>query len=221
MKGFKDWVEEQRRLEEGGGDDVEAQSSPFLVIGQSMSSIGDSFSSQLQELQGMLPSEAGPLSAAFRQRMIYSVYLLIASAGFGTCALLIGLPTLLLRPAKFVVLMTLSTLSAAASVVVMQKPSVFFSNLFKSGLDKAVPVILVFASMLFTLYVAIVVHKYVVVLGAAALQILSMLYYLSSFVPGGSSGLALLLRTAYQVIYTLLLPVRMCCKQALRKIMSG
>ena len=218
MKGgstFKDWMEEQRRLEEGGGD-VESQSNPLLLIGQSMNSIGDSVSSQFQELQGMLPSEAGPLSAAFRERMIYSVYLLIASAGFGTCAIFVGLPTLVLRPAKFVVLMTLSTLTAAASVVIMQKPAVFFSSLIKSGPDKIVPVALVFLSMVLTLYVAIFVHKYVFVMGAAALQILAMLYYLSTFVPGGSTGLVLLLKTTYQVVYTLLLPVRVCCKQAIR-----
>jgi len=221
MKGsFKEWVEEQRRLEESGGADLEAQSNPLLLIGASMNSIGEAATSQFQELQGMLPSEAGPLSAAFRQRMIHSVYLLIASAGFGACAFFVGLPTLLIRPAKFVVLMTLSSLCAASSVVVMQKPSLFFANLLKSGPDKLVPVVLVFASMILTLYVAIVVHKYVVVMGAAALQIVAMLFYLSTFVPGGSTGLMLLLRTGGQVTYTLLLPVRVCCRQALRRVLS-
>ena len=160
MKGgsFKEWMEEQQRLEAGVGDVEQGGSNPLLLIGQSMSSLGDSVSSQFQELQGMLPSEAGPLSAAFRQRMLNSVYLLIASAVFGTLAFFVGLPTLILRPAKFVVLMTLSTLCAASSVVVMQKPSVFLGNLLKSGPDKVIPVAFDFLSMIFTLYVAIVVH---------------------------------------------------------------
>ena len=218
MKGgsFKEWMEEQQRLEAGVGDVEQGGSNPLLLIGQSMSSLGDSVSSQFQELQGMLPSEAGPLSAAFRQRMLNSVYLLIASAVFGTLAFFVGLPTLILRPAKFVVLMTLSTLCAASSVVVMQKPSVFLGNLLKSGPDKVLPVAFVFLSMIFTLYVAIFVHKYILVMAAAALQILAMLYYLSTFVPGGSTGLMVLLKTGSQVVYTLLLPVRLCCRQAFR-----
>lgn len=220
MKGgstFKDWMEEQKRLEEnGGGLDVESQSTTFLLIGQSMNHIGDSVTSQFQELSGMLPTEAGPLSAAFRQRMIYSIYLLIASAGFGTFAFFVGLPTLIVRPAKFVVLMTLSTVCATSSVIVMQKPSVFFSNLINSGPDKFIPVALIFISMIFTLYVSIFIHKYVLVIFAAVLQVFAMLYYLSSFVPGGTNGLIVLLKTGSQIVYTMLLPVRICCRQGIR-----
>ena len=215
---FKEWMEEQRRLEEGGGDLEAGGAAPLLLITQSMNSIGESVTSQFQELGGMMPTEAGPLSAAYRQRMIYSVYLLIASVGFGAFAFLVGLPTLLLRPAKFVTLTTLSTLCAASSVVVMQKPSVFFANLFNSGPEKFIPVVLVFASMLTTLYVAVFVHKYILVILAGALQILAILYYLSSFVPGGSTGLVILLKTGSQVIYTLLLPVRVCLRSAVRSI---
>lgn len=51
---------------------------------------------------------------------------------------------------------------------------------------------------------------------AAGLQILAMLYYLASFVPGGQRGLVVLLRTASQLACTMLLPVRMCLKQGLR-----
>ena len=164
MKGgstFKDWMEEQRRMEEGEAGDSSSTtpSAALLLLGQQFTSIGDSVTSQLQELSGALPTEAGPLSAAFRQRMIYSVYLLMGSAVFALLAALVGLPTLLLRPAKFVTLMTLSTLCATSSVVVMQKPSVFFAGLWAAGYEKSAPVLAVFASMLGTLYVAVVVHK--------------------------------------------------------------
>lgn len=56
---------------------------------------------------------------------------------------------------------------------------------------------------------------------AAALQILAMLYYLASFVPGGQRGLVVLLRTASQLACTMLLPLRLCLKQAARALLKA
>jgi hypothetical protein len=44
----------------------------------------------------------GPLSAAFRARVTYAVYLIIAAVGFLILGIIIGIPTLILKPAKFV-----------------------------------------------------------------------------------------------------------------------
>lgn len=52
-------------------------------------------------------------------------------------------------------------------------------------------------SQLGTIYVTVFIHRYVVVLTAAALQILCLLYYLASFIPGGVQGLHVLLRMMY------------------------
>ena len=186
---FANWVDQRERGE--NGDDEESASSSFLPSLSSlnpMASIGaiqENFSNQLQELSGSLP-EAGPLSAAFRQRASHAIYLLFAAVGFGILAVFIGLPTLILRPAKFVICMTLSTLCLAGSVIVLQKPSVFLTNLVKGGPTQAAPVVVLLISLLATTYVTIFIHKYLAVLFAGAMQLLCMVYYLASFVPGGT-----------------------------------
>jgi len=214
---FSSWMEEKQAADleasgEGGGGGGDPQSS-FSLLGQ-LSSIQDSFSNQLQELSGSIP-EAGPLSAAFRQRVTHAIYLLLASFGFAGLAILIGLPTLIVRPAKFVVCMSLSTLFAALSVIVLQKPAVFLSSLLTGGAEKIFPVALLFASLLFTLYVTIFVHKYMLVLACGIAQVFCILFYLSTFIPGGQKGLLVLLRAGYSVLHTALTPVRMCLRASL------
>ncbi|RYG67675.1 hypothetical protein EON64_06930 [archaeon] len=100
-----------------------------------MVAIRDSFATQLQDLTEALP-EAGPLSAAYRERLLNSLYLLFAAVAFGALAIFVGLPTLVLRPSKFVICLSLSTLLAASSVVIMQKPSVFLSTLMTGGISQ-------------------------------------------------------------------------------------
>lgn len=106
-----------------------------------MVAIRDSFATQLQDMTEALP-EAGPLSAAYRERLLNSIYLLFASVLFGVLAIFIGLPTLVLRPSKFVICLSLSTLLAASSVIVMQKPSVFLTNLTSGGIQQVIPQLL-------------------------------------------------------------------------------
>eukprot|EP01041_Mallomonas_annulata_P000338 gene338-605_t len=153
-------------------DDDESES--FSLLGQ-VQSIQDSFTSQLQELSGSLP-DAGPLSAGFRKRIKYSIYLLFGAAIFAALAIVIGIPTIVLRPSKFVICITLSTILAASSVIVMQKPSVFFGNLLKGGPVKAAPMIVLILTSLLTIYLTIFVHKYLVVIAAAGIQVLAVMW---------------------------------------------
>ena len=159
----------------------------------------------------MLP-DAGPLSAEFRQRVKYAVYLIIVSAIFGMFAIVIGLPTLIIRPSKFVICMTLSTLSAAASMIVLQKPSVFLSNLLKEPI-KSGPIVSLLVTMLLTGYITIFVNRYLLVLLAAGAQVICMLWYLSSYVPGGQTGLKMLLKATYVLVSTALMPCIYLCKR--------
>ena len=101
---FANWVDQRERGENGDEESASSSFLPSLASLNPMASIGaiqENFSNQLQELSGSLP-EAGPLSAAFRQRATYAIYLLLASIAFGLLAVFVGLPTLLFRPAKFV-----------------------------------------------------------------------------------------------------------------------
>lgn len=97
---FADWLEEQRDTASEALSEFQTEASNLSIFTQ-LSTIQNNLTNQLQELSGNLP-EAGPLSAAFRQRATYAIYLLLASIAFGLLAVFVGLPTLLFRPAKFV-----------------------------------------------------------------------------------------------------------------------
>ena len=212
---FSDWLEKQKAAENGSQNSQEESPSVFARF----TSIQDNFTDQLQELSGSLP-EAGPLSASFRGRITNSIYLFIASGVFAILAIVIGIPTIIIRPIKFVLCMTLSTLLAAASVVVMQKPSVFFSNLISGGATQALPVILLFCSLMFTLYVTIFVHKYLSIVFAGAIQMFCMMYYLASFIPGGTQGVMVLVRTTSAVVVAAASPVYYVVKSTVIALLS-
>lgn len=201
---FADWLNRQKALQSAEANPLEESS--YLSIFSKFSAIQDTVTIQFQDLSGSLP-EAGVLSSAYRQRITHAIYLVIASAVFVLLAVVVGIPTILLRPSKFVICMTLATLLAASSVVVMQKPSVFISSIVTGGLEKSAPVAALFLSIFFTLYVTIFVHRYLSILFAGGIQLLSLVYYLASFIPGGTKGVLLLLRTTYTIVATAMKPV--------------
>ena len=204
---FSNWIEQQRdQLEDGleaaGSSQIGA--GAFSIFSQ-FGAIQENVTNQLQELSGSLP-EAGPLSASFRQRLTHAIYLLIASGVFFALTIIVGLPSILIRPTKFVVCLSIATILAAGSVILIQKPSIFLSNLISGNAANSAPVVGLGISLLFTLYVSIFVHRYVYVLAAGGLQVASLLYYLATFIPGGTKGLSILLKAAYLIVSTAMKP---------------
>lgn len=215
-QSLSQWMEQRALMEEGasGEGGLENVNSFSWMLPQ-ISVIQESLNSsvnQLQELSGQLPD-----TAAFRQRVTHAVYLLCGSIFFGALAILVGLPTIVLKPSKFVICSTLSTLLGAGSVIVLQKPSVFISGLMSGGISKAFPAILLLISLLLTLYVTIFIHKYILIIAMGGFQVFCTLFYLASFIPGGTRGLQVLLYTGYHVINTALTP---CCFVVKRTVTS-
>ena len=212
---FAKWMDEQKRVADGSGKE-ESEG----LLGLSLGNLQDSMTLQMQELTGQLPDANGLTGAEFRRRMLHSIYLILGSIGFGVLAIFVGLPTIVLKPSKFVICISLSALCAMSSAIVLQKPSVFFSGLLEGGLEKATPVLLLFSSILFTLYSAIVVHKYMVVVFAGGIEVLAMFYYLSSFIPGGTTGLYVLLKSGWTLMYAFLTPCRLYLKSCISQLFS-
>mmetsp|Transcript_14654 Transcript_14654/g.22112 ORF Transcript_14654/g.22112 Transcript_14654/m.22112 type:complete len:231 (-) Transcript_14654:54-746(-) len=215
---FSDWVNKKNNQpEQLSGEDIDESAS---LLGQ-IYGIQDHFSLQMQELSGSLPGAgSGPLSQAFRNRMKYSIYLLLGSILFAVLGIVVGLPTIVLRPSKFVLCITLSTLMAVASVIVIQTPTVFVDSLLKSGKDRIASVVGVVFSSLVTIYVTVFVKRYVVTIAFAAIQILCILWFIASFIPGGSKGLEILLRTSLAFLKTLLTPCLYVCSKGIKSLIS-
>ena len=105
----------------------------------------------MQELSGALPDANSLTGAQFRERVSKAVYLLIASVGCALLAVFVGLPTIVLRPAKFVVFMSLTTLFAIGSVVVLQTPAAFMKDITNGGIEKSLPFGALVGSQLLTI----------------------------------------------------------------------
>lgn len=203
---FAKWLKD--REDPAGGAEADAFSFYTQVT-----SIQLGVSRQMSELSGALPDANALTGAEFRDRVSKAVYLLLASVGCGLLAFFVGLPTIVLRPAKFVVFMTLATLLAIGSVMVLQTPGAFMRDLMEGGVEKSLPFGAMVATQLATLYVAVFVHRYIYIVIFGGCTVLSILYYLSSFIPGGTKGLQILLRSGYDLISAALMPCRIFVKR--------
>lgn len=210
---FSSWLDAQKH---DGEKEQEPEPSMWMQLG----SIQESFVGQLQDLAGSLP-DAGPLSSAYRTRLLHAIYLLGAAIAFAILTVVIGIPTLVLRPSKFVLCLTLTTVFAASSVIVMQRPSVFISELFAGGINRVLPVGLLAFSTLFTFYSTIFVHRYIVTLAAGAVQTACLLFYLASFIPGGTKGLLVILRMLYTIVYTASKPFLFILQKIIQQIIRS
>ena len=115
------WMAEQD--DESKNDHNQSSFSYFSGMFNQLSSIQDNVTSQFQDLSNSLPEAGiklflyaffesdfnmcfftfpGPLSSAFRARVIQAVYLIIAAVCFLILGIVIGIPTIILKPGKFV-----------------------------------------------------------------------------------------------------------------------
>ena len=212
---FGAWVDKknaEKDVESGITSDEGEESS---LLGQ-LSFVQEGFYSQMSDL-----AEGMPDTAAFRARLMNSMYLLLGAIVFFALAVLVGLPTLLLKPSKFVLCITLGTLLSVASVVVLQKPEVFVANIYNAGTTRTISMGGLVLSSLVTIYLTVFVKRYVVVLSAAGVQIFFILYFISSFIPGGTKGLEVLLKTIYVFIRTALKPIIFVCNKAISSFVAS
>lgn len=91
----------------------------------------------------------------------------------------------------------------------------FLSTILKGDINTTAPLVLLIASVLLTSYVTIFIHKYVYVIFFGGLQVFCLLYYLASFIPGGRTGLLVLVKTAFMIVKTMLTPLLFVCRKTI------
>ncbi|KAI9011188.1 vesicle transport protein, partial [Gaertneriomyces semiglobifer] len=113
------------------------------------------------------------------------------------------IPMLALNPAKFATTYTLGSILALVSMSLLQGPRAFLRHIFSR---ERLPFTLMYlASMIVTLYFAVVKHAYIMTVVFSLIQIICLLYYFGSYIPGGTSGLGFI--TKYFARNTVGLPV--------------
>jgi hypothetical protein len=134
--------------------------------------------------------------------------LLFISALFFALAFFVGLPMIALKPQKFALSFTCGSITFMGSFGILKGPWEHFSSMFAA--DRMFFTTIYLGSMFLTLYLTFTkggVKGYVLVMTASGAQLVALLWYLISFLPGGSMGLGLVLRA----LATMLKPIISGC----------
>ncbi|KAJ3178672.1 hypothetical protein HDU87_003495 [Geranomyces variabilis] len=102
------------------------------------------------------------------------------------------LPMLALRPAKFATLYTMGSILSLTSFALLQGPRSFLLHIFTKERLPFTGVYL--GSMVATLYFAVGQGAYVMTIICSVVQIIALLWYFGSYLPGGLQGLGFLTR---------------------------
>lgn len=120
----------------------------------------------------------------------YKVFFIVLSVGLAMiCLSLMFLPVIVFSPQKFVLCFGLGSLSVLTSFLFMYGTASYFEMLFSA---KRFPFTVLFlVSIILGIYFAYAGHYFISVICAAA-QLLSLIIFTLSFIPGGSSGITLI-----------------------------
>ena len=176
--------------------DIESQS---LLENFSLSSMRSSLEAQLpQKIMGM----------NYQQRFQIFCICLLLSAIFFALGFFVGIPLLTVRPQKFALSFTFGSITFMSSFAILKGPHAHLMSMLAG--DRIHFTVMYLGSMILTLYLTFTAggaKGYVLVLGSSALQLLALMWYLITFLPGGAMGMKVLT----QAMYTLLKPIMIGC----------
>lgn len=170
----------------GGGSDQQQGNNSSNDDIESQSLLGDmnaSLSSMRSTLESQLPSKI--MGMNYQQRLQVFVVALLVSALFFALAFIVGLPLITVRPQKFALSFTMGSITFMSSFAILKGPYEHFKTLL-SG-DRLHFTAVYIGSMILTIYLTFTaggMEGYVLVLGASGMQLVALVWYLVTFLPG-------------------------------------
>mmetsp|Transcript_18667 Transcript_18667/g.40061 ORF Transcript_18667/g.40061 Transcript_18667/m.40061 type:complete len:254 (-) Transcript_18667:806-1567(-) len=184
-----------------GGGDVESQS---LIGSINLSEF--SVSNMRSALESQLPQKV--MGMNYQQRFQVFCVCLLLSAVFFALGFFVGVPLLTVRPQKFALSFTCGSITFMGSFAILKGPYEHFRGML--AYDRIHFTVFYLGSMMLTLYLTFMAggaRGYVSVLAASALQLLALLWYLVTFLPGGATGM----RVLTQALWAMLKPLIVGC----------
>mmetsp|Transcript_33454 Transcript_33454/g.49213 ORF Transcript_33454/g.49213 Transcript_33454/m.49213 type:complete len:164 (-) Transcript_33454:182-673(-) len=154
----------------------------------------------------------------YQERFRMFCALLCLSGLFFGLGFAVGLPMITLRPQKFALCFTFGSLAFMMSFAILKGPNEHFMGMLES--DRLVFTTIYFGSMLATLYFTFSVggvSGYFTVLASSGLQIMALIWYLISFIPGGAAGMSVL----FSGILKMLKPLLVGCAKIWKKFITS
>lgn len=207
---FGSWYDEQKAAENG---DASSNSSWFSIDTeqtlplfntdnlQSLQSI--SFEGMKQSMEAQMPKKI--LGMGYQQRFKVFCALLFLSALFFALAFFVGVPMLALKPQKFALSFTCGSVTFMGSFGIMKGPKEHLMSM--CTLQRMPFTIIYLGSMMTTLYLTCTkggLKGYALVLISSGVQLVALIWYLISFLPGGTMGLQMVGRSMWILLQPVL-----------------
>eukprot|EP00501_MAST-03F_sp_TOSAG23-6_P002675 GSMAST32.ASY1.ANO1.2822.1 assembled CDS len=142
-------------------------------------------------------------------RMKAFTVLIIVSIVFFVLAFAVGLPMVILSPAKFALSFTLGSLSFMSAFAMLEGP---WNHLQRIVTYERLPfTITYFLSMGATLYSSLILRQYVAVIFFSCLQVAALLFYASSYFPGGVVAMKFICKMFLSSVRTICTPILGSC----------
>jgi len=157
------------------GDDIESQSL--------MGGVNVSLASMRSSLESQLPQRV--MGMNYQQRFQVFCICLLLSAVFFALGFFVGIPMLTIRPQKFALSFTCGSITFMSSFAILKGPYEHLQSMI--AYDRIHFTVLYVGSMVMTLYLTFTVggaQGYILVLAASALQLMALMWYLVTFLPG-------------------------------------
>eukprot|EP00586_Coscinodiscus_wailesii_P014233 CAMPEP_0172508320 /NCGR_PEP_ID=MMETSP1066-20121228/211029_1 /TAXON_ID=671091 /ORGANISM="Coscinodiscus wailesii, Strain CCMP2513" /LENGTH=240 /DNA_ID=CAMNT_0013286249 /DNA_START=71 /DNA_END=790 /DNA_ORIENTATION=- len=185
-----------------GGEDGGGEGNSLLPLfggGDAGNAAGGGISGMKQALEKQLPSQVCGMNYAQRFRMFCALQLI--SALFFFLGFTVGLTTIYIRPQKFALCFTFGSLTFMASFAILKGPIDHFIGLLDA--ERLPFTVIYLGSMFATLYCTFTVggiSGYTTVIVSSGCQIVALLWYLVTFIPGGKAGMNVLMKGVMTII---------------------
>uniref|UniRef100_A0A7R9ZII6 Vesicle transport protein n=1 Tax=Craspedostauros australis TaxID=1486917 RepID=A0A7R9ZII6_9STRA len=207
--GFGQWYNEQKTDDAAASSnssswfDIEQQGFPtFSTEGMPQFS----FEGMKQTMEAQMPKKI--LGMGYQQRFQVFCAMLLLSVLFFALAFFVGLPTIMFKPQKFALSFTCGSLMFMASFGILTGPMEHIKGMCAP--DRMLFTTIYLGSMFVTLYLTCTkggLQGYALVMISSGVQLLALLWYLVSFLPGGTMGLSIVMRA----MVTMLKPILGTC----------
>jgi hypothetical protein len=221
MSSFGSWYENVKHEGKESADIESGMSVPLFSDFTPPNLPADfGWNSFKSSLESQMPQQI--MGMNYQQRFKVFCCLLILSTVFFGLGFAVGLTMITIRPQKFALSFTFGSLTFMGSFAILRGPQAHFSGMFAN--DRIPFTLIYLASMAGTLYFTFTAHGvkgYVTVLIMSGVQLLALLWYLVTFLPGGAQGMRVLTSAILTMLRPILVGCTRCFKSIIFRIVGG
>ncbi|QDZ24831.1 vesicle transport protein SFT2 [Chloropicon primus] len=187
------------------GDDLEGGTTGFTKsVENTAKSLFNSTTSSISRAASAATGMGGMASTQFmpsQKQWAYFAGFLCSGIFFLSLAIFVMLPMLVIAPAKFATSFTLGCVCVMASFFALRG---WKQQLVHMTAKERLPFTGAYLGSIFgTLYASLWLHSYLLSITFSGVQIFALLYYVSSYFPGGSAGMKMMLSSCSSGVFSL------------------